>query len=147
MLTAVLALLLLRAPLMLQSLDTLDESLVLVYAQEVLDGRVTHRDFFTVHGPAQFWLVAAFFKALGASLWTERVVGLLLQVLVVVGMHRLTRRWGRSDATLAAPFALCASPPWEWLPTLGWADSRVSSGGWCFGAAHPSPRGHSASRP
>jgi len=67
MLTAVLALLLLRAPLMLQSLDTLDESLVLVYAQEVLDGRVTHRDFFTVYGPAQFWLVAAFFKALGSQ--------------------------------------------------------------------------------
>src|SRR6478735_1532743 len=79
-LATVLALPSLRWPL-----DSMDESILLVYTEQVRSGQVPHRDFFTVYGPAPFYGLAGLFWAFGSSLAVERIFGLTLHVAVAVG--------------------------------------------------------------
>src|SRR5580704_15170186 len=59
-----------------------DEALELYCAERVLHGQLPYRDFWTMYGPAQFYVLAAFFKVLGISVW----VGRLYDALVRAGL-------------------------------------------------------------
>jgi len=78
-----------------------DEWILLVYADQILDGRLPHRDFFTVYGPGTFALVGAAFRTLGASVEAERAVGLGYHIALAVGVMQLTRRYGRAPSVAA----------------------------------------------
>lgn len=74
-----------------RSVAVFDESLMLVGATRVLDGAIPHRDFITLYGPAQFYILAALFKVFGASVLVERAWDtftrccIVVLVMVVVG--------------------------------------------------------------
>ena len=104
-------LVLLRLPWLHAPLVTQDESIIVVYAQQMLDGRLPHRDFYTVYGPGAFGLTAGAFVLFGSSLVVERLVGLVLQALVVTGVYRLGASRGRAVAVSASFVSvLCLSP-------------------------------------
>ncbi len=64
----------------------MEEGSILAYADRVLEGALPHRDFLTFYGPGNPYLVAAAFEIFGYSVETERAVGLLYRVLVVVAL-------------------------------------------------------------
>ena len=70
----------------------MDEGAVLAYSARVLDGAVPHRDFLTFYGPGNLWLVAGSFEVFGSSIGTERAVGLLYRILIVLSLFVLARR-------------------------------------------------------
>ena len=72
----------------------MDEGAVLAYAVRVLDGGVPHRDFLTFYGPGNPWLVAGAFEIFGTSIATERAVGLLYLMVVVLSLFALALRLG-----------------------------------------------------
>ena len=99
---------------------TMEEGNVLVVADLFLDGRWPHGDVEYVYAPGNVWAVGAAFWALGPSVLVERLVGLAYRALLIWGLYRLARPWGRGTATVAAlttwvllaPFGLFAYP---WL--------------------------------
>ncbi|SUZ91840.1 uncharacterized protein METZ01_LOCUS44694, partial [marine metagenome] len=99
---------------------TMEEGNVLVVADLFLDGRWPHGDVEYVYAPGNVWTVGAAFWALGPSVLVERLVGLAYRALLIWGLYRLARPWGRGTATVAAlttwvllaPFGLFAYP---WL--------------------------------
>lgn len=70
----------------------MDEGAVVAYASEVLDGAIPHRDFLTFYGPGNPWLVAGAFWIAGESVATERAVGLLYRLLIVLSLFVLALR-------------------------------------------------------
>jgi hypothetical protein len=57
-----------------RKLGVYDESLELYCAEHVLEAPVTYRDFWTMYGPAQFYVLAAFFKLLGVGRFCDALV-------------------------------------------------------------------------
>lgn len=72
----------------------MDEGAVVAYASEVLDGAIPHRDFLTFYGPGNPWLVAGAFWFAGESVATERAVGLVYRLLIVLSLFALGLRLG-----------------------------------------------------
>ncbi|WP_442886414.1 ArnT family glycosyltransferase [Edaphobacter sp. HDX4] len=75
-----------------------DEFLSLYGADSVLHGRIPYRDFWTLYGPAQFYLLAGFFKIFGVSTLGGRVYDALIRAgiaCVCYSLARLltSRRW------------------------------------------------------
>ena len=102
---------------------TMDESLLLVYPEQLLSGRMPHLDFFTVYGPGGFGLLAAVYAVLGPSVVAERGIGLLYHVAIATGVVQLTSPYGRTasraagvtSALLLIPLGLTA---YAWLGGL-----------------------------
>jgi hypothetical protein len=99
-----------------RKLGVYDESLELYCAAHVLKGQVPYRDFWTMYGPAQFYVLAAFFKLLGISVW----VGRLYDALVRAGLacvcfaltDRLTsRRYAASVFAIVLVWISCIDNP------------------------------------
>jgi hypothetical protein len=92
----IIATLLYLALSMNRTVNLTDEGLVLFGAERVLNGDVPHRDFFTLYGPAQFYLLAALYKVFGASVLVERawdtVVRCYCVVLVFIVVKRVAPR-------------------------------------------------------
>lgn len=95
-LTALPALLLMQSPF-----DSTDEALLVVYAEELMGGRLPGADFFTVYGPGGFVTLAAAFKLFGVSVAVERAIGLAYRLAVVTAVMFLLERHG-SKVTVVA---------------------------------------------
>ena len=86
----------------------MDEGAVVAYPSRVLDGAVPHRDFLTFYGPGNLWIVAGAFEVFGESVGTERAVGLLYRLVIVLslfllGIRRLGGRCGPSSPASSVP--------------------------------------------
>jgi hypothetical protein len=80
----------------------MDEGAVTAYAVRVLEGDVPHRDFLTLYGPANPWLVAGAFAVFGESVGVERGVGMLYRLLIVAALFVLGWRLGRAVGGVSA---------------------------------------------
>ncbi len=98
----------------------MEEGNVLVVADLLLDGRWPNGDVEYLYPPGNVWAIGAAFWALGPSVLVERLVGLAYRALMLWGLYRMARPWGRGTATAAAltawvllaPFGLFA---YSWL--------------------------------
>lgn len=79
----------------------MDEGALLAYAGRVQHGAIPWRDFQTFYGPGNVWLLGAVTKVFGVSVATERSVGLLYRLAIVVALFLLARRFGAVAAGLA----------------------------------------------
>ena len=82
----------------------MDEGAVVAYASRVLDGAVPHRDFLTFYGPGSSWIVAGAFATFGESVGTERAVGLVYRVAIVLALFLIGLRLAGIVAGLLAAF-------------------------------------------
>jgi hypothetical protein len=98
----------------------MEEGFMLVFPERVLNGDLPNRDFLHLYGPGSLWFLAGVFKVFGVSLTAERLVALLQQVGVVLGVYALTRHWGRSVALPCALISLVIIVPPIGLTALGW---------------------------
>lgn len=59
-----------------------DEGLILVGATRVLSDDIPYRDFYSIYGPGQFYVLAALFKVFGPSVLVERLWDFLVRSCV-----------------------------------------------------------------
>lgn len=86
-----------------RSIDPYDEALVLEGASRVALGAVPHRDFYANYGPAQFYAVAALFKAFGSSVLVERAWDTVVRAgLSTVAFVLVAQTASRRDGLVAA---------------------------------------------
>jgi hypothetical protein len=90
---------------MQRKLGVYDESLELYCAAHVLKGQVPYRDFWTMYGPAQFYVLAAFFKLLGISVWVGRLYDALVRAGLACVCFALTIKLA-SKGYAASAFAI-----------------------------------------
>jgi hypothetical protein len=98
----------------------MEEGFMLVFPERVLSGDVPNRDFLHLYGPGSLWVLAAFYKVLGVSLWAERFVGLLQIVGLVAGTTYVGSRWGRWTAAVAGVVTAVIILPPIGLAALAW---------------------------
>jgi hypothetical protein len=78
--------------------DPMDEGMALVYPELVQHGAVPYRDFETVYGPGNWWLLSGVYAVFGTHIYVERTVGLLYRVVCLIAIFALARRWGLAVA-------------------------------------------------
>ncbi|HKF91544.1 MAG TPA: hypothetical protein VKC52_08740, partial [Acidimicrobiia bacterium] len=98
----------------------MEEGFMLVFPERLLNGDLPNRDFLHLYGPGSLWALAGVFKVFGTSLTAERLVALLQQVGVVMGVYALARHWGRTVALPCALISLVIIVPPIGLTALGW---------------------------
>ncbi len=76
----------------------MDEGMVLVYPELILQGRLPYRDFESFYGPLNLWVLAGAYASAGAHLLTERGVGAMYHVAILLGVFALGLRGGRVTA-------------------------------------------------
>lgn len=86
----------------------MDEGAVVAYGARVLEGDIPHKDFLTFYGPANPWIVASAFGLFGASVTTERAVGLLYRLVLVLSLFALGRTLGGLVGAVLAGFVSAA---------------------------------------
>ena len=96
-LAAILSLLILLAPFSSCFEDSgapMDEGLILVYPELVQHGAVPYRDFETIYGPANPWLLSVIYSTFGTTISVERATGLLYRILILLALFLIAQRWG-----------------------------------------------------
>jgi len=71
----------------------MEEGSVLVYPDLIREGEVPNRDFETMYGPGNLWLLAGVYGVFGTSTTVERTVGLLYRLGLVLALFMIGRRW------------------------------------------------------
>ena len=121
----------------------MDEGALLVYPEMIQRGAIPYRDFETFYGPANLYALAAAFTVFGTNIETERSVGLLYRVMILVALFALAKRWGTPIATgcmLIAGFLLLPLEviAYTWLGALAcalcfiWAMAAPPGNGRCL---------------
>jgi hypothetical protein len=78
-----------------RNLNIYDESLQLFGAEHVLRGQIPYRDFWTMYGPAQFYVLAGFFKFFGTTALTARVYDALIKACLASICFALVSQFAR----------------------------------------------------
>jgi hypothetical protein len=91
-----------------------DEGFMLLGAEKLWHGSTIHRDFYSMYGPGQYGIIAAFFALFGPSVLSERAVGLILEMAAILAVYVILLRFLKT--WLAALFALTAA---LWLASVG----------------------------
>src|SRR3984893_18951014 len=90
-----------------RDLNIYDEGSILVGAMRVADGEIPHRDFFTLYGPAQFYVLASLFKLFSPSVLGERLWDTLVRALVAAYVFLIVEKCGgRREAYFASAASL-----------------------------------------
>ena len=118
-----LAAMLFQLIVMQRKLGVYDESLELYCAAHVLRGQVPYRDFWTMYGPAQFYVLAAFFKLLGISAWVGRLYDALVRAGLACICFALTnklasRRYATSVFAIVLVLLSCIDNPMYNFPVF-----------------------------
>jgi len=80
----------------------MEEGFMLAFPEQLLNGRLPHRDFLHLYGPGSLWVLGAVYWLIEPVLWVERMVGLAQHAGVAFGLYVLLRPFGRRAATGAA---------------------------------------------
>ena len=121
-----LLLVLLAVPYLHSAVVPMDEGSLLVYPSLVAHGAVPQRDFETMYGPGNIWVLALVFRFVGASVIAERSVGLVYRAGIVLAIFLLGRSRGTlvalTGGILAAALTLSIGlPAYAWLGAVALA--------------------------
>lgn len=98
----------------------MEEGFMLVFPERLLAGDFPNRDFLHLYGPGSLWVLGGVYKVLGVTLEVQRLVALLQQVGIVVGIFGIARYWGRTVALFGALISLVIIVPPIGLTALAW---------------------------
>jgi hypothetical protein len=111
----------------------MEEGFMLVFPEQVLHGAIPNRDFLHLYGPGSLWVLAAGFKVFGTSMWTERAVGLIQLLALIIGIFVISRRWGRTIAVGGAALSAIIILPPAGLTAMAWVGA-IALGTWAVWA-------------
>jgi hypothetical protein len=77
---------------LLKPVIPMEEGSVLVYPDLILHGEVPNRDFETMYGPGNLWLLSGSYALFGTTTTVERTVGLLYRFGLVAALFMIGRR-------------------------------------------------------
>ena len=97
----------------------MEEGSVLVYPERVIAGAIPNRDFETLYGPANVWLLAGVYQVLGPSVTVERSVGLIYRLTLVLALFFIARRFGISAGIAAGLLAVLLTAG-TWAVAYAW---------------------------
>ncbi len=80
----------------------MEEGFMLAFPEQILAGRVPHRDFLHLYGPGSIYVLSGVYELLGTHLGIERLFGWLQHCAVGFGLWFLIRPFGRRMATASA---------------------------------------------
>jgi hypothetical protein len=106
----------------------MDEGSLLLYPERILKGDLPYRDFETFYGPANLWVLASAYTLFGTHIFTERAVGLIYRLLILVAVFVLAQRRGTllaAGCTAIAGFLLICT----WLAAYAWMGA-IACGLW-----------------
>ena len=83
----------------------MDEGALLVYPEQILNGKLPYRDFETFYGPANPLVLSAVYFAAGPDVIVERAVGLAYRVVILLSIFLLVQRWSLILAATATGLA------------------------------------------
>jgi hypothetical protein len=92
--------------------SALDEGTLVAYPSRLLLGDVPHRDFVTLYGPGNIWILGIAFELFGAALEVERAVGLGFRLLALGSVFVIGARFGRAAAVAGVVLAAVVWVPW-----------------------------------
>ncbi|MGH8983474.1 MAG: hypothetical protein ACRDY6_06305 [Acidimicrobiia bacterium] len=98
----------------------MEEGFMLVFPERLLAGDFPNRDFLHLYGPGSLWVLAGVYKVFGTMLEVQRLVALLQQVGIVLGVYGIARYWGRTVAVIGALISLVIIVPPIGLTALAW---------------------------
>lgn len=78
-----------------------DEGISLTGAMQVLAGQLPHRDFYSIYGPGQFYMLAVLFKIFGQSLLVARLFDLLIKAILALFVYAIASRYCRRPVAVA----------------------------------------------
>jgi hypothetical protein len=81
---------------------TFDEGLVLTGSMRVAASQIPHRDFYTLYGPAQYFILAGLFRLFGELLLVERLFDVFVKALIVTAAYAITSNYCRRSVALLA---------------------------------------------
>ena len=84
-----------------RKLGVYDEGVILTAAMRVAAGEITHSDFYTNYGPAQFYVIATLFKLFGQYALVERAYDVLVRAMIVAVCFGLTATCTRKYIAVA----------------------------------------------
>ena len=91
---------------MAPNITAIDEGLILTGAMQVGAGAIPHRDFYSLYGPGQFYVVAGLFDLFGQTVLVERLYDVAVKASIVCFLYLVASQLMRPlYATIAA--ALC----------------------------------------
>ena len=102
----------------------MDEGMLLIYPELVAHGQIPYRDFETFYGPANPYFLAGAFQLFGTHIFTERGVGLLYRVVLIMGIFGIARHWGTlagaGSMLIAGALLICTQlVASAWVPAIG----------------------------
>jgi hypothetical protein len=115
-------------------ISLLDEGYLLALADDINRGRVLYRDVYVdAPFPGAFYLLAAWFRLAGTSVWSSRILELVVFALfaaLVVGIARtvVSRGWAAGLAIVLLCYRLWAFPHWHVLSYSSLASTALAAG-------------------
>lgn len=88
----------LLAPAFLAAGSEFDEGIIVSFPSMIIRGEVPYRDFESFYGPGGAYSVAGAFELFGSTLASERAVGLVFRLLLVVAIYWALLPWKRAAA-------------------------------------------------
>ena len=140
----ILALLVPLAPTFEYCGGPMDEGSLLVYPEQVLNGKLPYRDFETFYGPANVWVLSAAYLGFGTNIFVERAVGMAYRILILLAIFALVQRWSTLLAAgstflsglIFLPTLLPAYAWWGGIMCALWSIWMIATGlesqQWCF---------------
>jgi hypothetical protein len=110
-------------------IDWRDEGLLAYGSERVMLGEVPHRDFVSLQPPLSFYAVAALFKIGGTSLFTLRLLGLSIFLLLPLLIYGVARSLGSTPVlsfAAAAPACVLGLPYTLFVPLAVWQGIAAS---------------------
>ena len=98
----------------------MEEGFMLVFPEQILNGRVPHKDFLHLYGPGSLWALAGWYKLLGVSITAERIFGMVQLGAIVAGVMALARPWGRQVMAAAGLVGALLTVTAIGLTALAW---------------------------
>jgi len=104
----------------------MDEGSLLVYPELILQGKLPYRDFESVYGPGNIYLLAGTYAAFGTNIFVERSAGLVFRILILAAIFGIARHWGTlvaAGSTLVTGVLLICSEltSYSWIYAIAFA--------------------------
>jgi hypothetical protein len=108
--------------------DWRDEGLLAYGAVRVMNGEIPHRDFVSLQPPLSYYTAAVVFKLFGTSLFSLRVFGLSIFLLLPLLIYAVARKFVGPLASFvaAAPGYILGMPYMRFVPFAVWQGITVS---------------------
>lgn len=74
-----------------KSPNVYDEGILVYGATRVMNGEVPYRDFWTLYGPGQFYILAGLFRVFGISIVAERLWDRCIRAALALGIYVISR--------------------------------------------------------